>query len=371
MIKSKVLFILHIPPPVNGAALMGQYLKESPLINTNFETDYINLTAAFNLDQIGKRSFAKFWIVLQILKNVLAAIRTKKYDLCYMTLTAKGAGFYKDFLVVLLLKLFRLKIIYHFHNKGVAKSGKKWYNHLLYQITFHKAECILLAPTLFNDVRPYIARSKVYFCANGIPHIAVTDKPLLVNAATMSVCKFLFLSNMMKEKGVLDLLEACKLIKNKKLKFECHFIGAWSDITEQAFNHAVSTLELKNEVKMHGKKYNEDKIEFFNLADVFVFPTYYHNECFPLVLLEAMQFGLPVIATPEGAIAEIVLDKKTGLLIKQKDVNALAAAMIAVLNNPIERKKMGDEGRKRYEELFTLGSFEEKMYSILNTSIQN
>lgn len=41
-----------------------------------------------------------------------------------MTLTAKGAGFYKDFVIILLVKLFKVKIIYHFHNKGVALNSK-------------------------------------------------------------------------------------------------------------------------------------------------------------------------------------------------------------------------------------------------------
>lgn len=47
-----------------------------------------------------------------------------------------------------------------------------------------------------------------------------------------------------------------------------------------------------------------------------MFPTYYHNECFPLVLLEAMQHGLPCISTNEGAISDIVDDGVTGYIVE-------------------------------------------------------
>lgn len=368
-IKSKILFILHIPPPVNGASMVGQFIKESQLINTTFEADYINLTTAFSLDKIGKGGVSKLWIILKILKDVLKTIASKKYDLCYMTLTAKGAGFYKDFLIVCLLKLFGLNIIYHFHNKGVAISGRKWYNQLLYKITFNHTKCILLAPTLYKDIAAFVANDNVFFCPNGIPDLTGRAESTRLDLESSKIFTFLFLSNMMEEKGVFKLLQACALLKAKHFRFKCNFIGAWSDITEDSFKQMVEVLAIDEEVTMYGKKYNAEKIGYFKDADAFVFPTYYHNECFPLVLLEAMQFGLPIISTPEGAIAEMVIDKQTGLLTPQKDIKALAEAMEYMLTHSGESKAMGIAGRKRYEQEFTLSTFEENICSILNKSL--
>ncbi|GAL71321.1 hypothetical protein [Jejuia pallidilutea] len=121
---SRILFILHIPPPINGAALVGKYIKDSEIINTRFETQYVNLTASFSLEKIGKGGIEKFKHIFDIVRNVVKTLKQNKYDLCYMTLTAKGAGFYKDFVIILLVKLFKVKIIYHFHNKGVALNSK-------------------------------------------------------------------------------------------------------------------------------------------------------------------------------------------------------------------------------------------------------
>ncbi|WP_282132737.1 glycosyltransferase family 4 protein [Cellulophaga baltica] len=368
--KPKILFIMHIPPPVNGAALVGQYIKNSKIINKDIDSDYINLTASFSLEKIGKGGYNKIKIILSILKKVFTSLKANDYDLCYMTLTAKGAGFYKDFLIVLLLKLFRVKAIYHFHNKGVSKSSQKWFNNFLYKITFKNTKCILLAPSLYKDIQRYVPEENVFFCPNGIPKLQTKDEITKIENSVITPCKFLFLSNMMEEKGVLELLKACSILKKEGYPFNCDFIGAWSDITEDVFMHTIHSLSLENNVTFHGKKYNQDKVEFFETSDVFVFPTYYHNECFPLVLLEAMQFGLPIISTPEGAIEEIVLNNATGLIIEQQNVDALAKAMKFMLKNPSIRKQYGLAGKKRFQENFTLDIFEKKISFILKNTLK-
>ncbi|WP_298487928.1 glycosyltransferase family 4 protein [uncultured Maribacter sp.] len=366
--KPKILFILHIPPPIYGAALVGKFIKDSLLINTKVDADYINLTSSFNLNQIGKGGLAKFKVIYKIFKEVLIALRSKKYDCYYMTLTAKGAGFYKDFLIILLLKLNRCKIIYHFHNKGVAENSKKWYNHFLYKIAFNNVKCILLAPNLYQDIKRYVSINHVFICNNGIPKMTPDT---VLNLHNKEVCKFLFLSNMMEEKGVFELLEACKILKDKNLNFNCVFVGAWTDINETLFLKKVKSLGLMQNVCVHGKKYNAERISYLQDADVIVLPTYYHNECFPLVLLEAMQFGLPVISTPEGAISEIVVEGKTGFLTPQKEPKALAEAMEYLLTHPTERITMGKEGKKRYEKHYTIDTFEQRMLEILKATIKS
>ena len=367
MTKKKVLFILHIPPPINGAAMVGQYIKESSTINKAFDADYINLATSFHLDQIGKGGFKKLAATFKILKMVFNATRQKDYDLCYLTLTAKGVGFYKDFLVVLLLKLMRKKIIYHFHNKGVAENRKNRLNDLLYKITFNNTQSILLSPLLFNDIAHYVASKDVYFCANGVEDI---DGSLIgLNPVEEWPCKLLFLSNMMAEKGVWVLLEACAMLKKKGLNFECHFIGAWSDVTKLNFESEITKLGLSDVVFAHGKKYGADKVSFFKEAGIFVFPTYYHNECFPLVLLEAMQYGKPVVSTAEGGIADIINDGVTGVLVPRRDAQSLAGKLEVLITNWSMRIEMGSQGRKRYEQLFTLNKFEQNLKEILNEAI--
>jgi len=367
--EKKILFILHVPPPINGAAIVGQLIKNSDVINDAFVCDYINLTTSFSLGTIGKSNIGKLLTVFRIAFRTVKALLRTDYNLCYMTLTAKGPGFYKDFLIVLLLKAFGKNLIYHFHNKGVAENGKNRLNDLMYRITFRNAKCILLSPTLYGDVNRYVKEENAYFCANGIPDVGqVVQSPKRVNRKG-TPCRFLFLSNMMEEKGVLILLEACKILKQKELNFECHFIGAWSDITEGIFQKTVTSLNIKDKIFVHGKKYGTDKLHFFRKADVFVFPTYYHNECFPLVLLEAMQFALPIVTTFEGGIPDLVKDSETAILVPTRDSNSLAKELEKLLIDSSLRNIMGIKARRRYEELFTFSIFEKNLRDILQLEI--
>jgi len=363
IMKKKVLFILHIPPPVHGAAMVGSFIKESKRVNETFDADYINLTTSFELDKIGKGGFDKFIAVLKIQARISKALIATDYDLCYMTLTAKGPGFFKDLFMVGILKVFRKKILYHFHNKGVKENDKGSLRRLLYRFAFKNTQSILLSPELYDDISDYVSRDDIYFCPNGIPDVAGKISKNTVLENPKPVCRFLFLSNMMLQKGVLMLLKACFHLKNRNLSFECHFVGAWSDVSETDFRKRVDEYDISEHILTHGKKYGNDKVAYLKNADVFVFPTHY--DCFPLVLLEAMQYSLPIISTVEGGIPSIVVDGETGVLIPRKNDLKLADTMEKFILKPDDGIHMGQAGRKRYEEMFTLPVFESNFIDIM------
>src|SRR6476619_5973734 len=225
--KKKILFILHLPPPVHGAAVVGKSIKESVLINDRFDADYINLSTSSSMTEINELKAEKIVKLVRIQSQIVKALFTKKYDLCYVTLNSAGAGFYKDLIAVIILKIFRKKIIYHFHNKGVRENSSGWMNNLLYKFAFHNTKSILLSRNLYTDLKKYVNQRDVYYCPNGVstPAPAMRIETLKNHAGVK--CSLLFLSNMVIDKGVLILLEACKLLKQDGNDFECHFVGAW------------------------------------------------------------------------------------------------------------------------------------------------
>lgn len=180
----------------------------------------------------------------------------------------------------------------------------------------------------------------------------------------------LFLSNLLVDKGVFTLLDACKILKEKGYSFVCNFVGGeTAEIDSARFEQEVKARGLNQIIRYEGKKYGKEKSESFQNADIFVFPTYYSNECFPLVLLEAMQQGLPCISTNEGGISEIIIPDETGCIIKKKSPQELADKIEFLLNNPNKRIDMGNRGFERYKQLFTLKAFEQRIVSILNIAI--
>ncbi len=364
MAKPKILFILHLPPPHHGAAMVGKYIYDSKIINESFEVDFIDLATNRVLNQSGKGSFKKISTFAGIAKNVIAALRKKKYDLCYMTITAQGAGFYKDLVIVSILKIWHSNIIYHFHNKGVSndKSAKA---RMLYNYAFKNTKSILTSRYLYPDIQNYVKPENVFHCLLGIPVInEVSDlNKRLTKAENNAPCRLLFLSNMIVQKGIFVLLEACEQMYNQGLSFECHYVGGWSDVTEEQFKNEIDKKRLTNIVFAHGPKYNEQKQAFYETADIFVFPTHY--DTFGLVNLEAMQNGLPVVSTPEGGIPDIVVQGETGFLVPHDSATLLAEKLTVLIKDPVLRYRMGEKGRQRFFELFTLEIFENNLSQIL------
>src|SRR5687768_4892209 len=86
-------------------------------------------------------------------------------------------------------------------------------------------------------------------------------------------------------------------------------------------------------------------------ADVFALPSW--TEGFPLVVLEAMALGRPVVATAVGGTPELVADGETGLLVPPRDVAALTASLKRVLDDEGLRRRLGEAGRRRVAERFS------------------
>ena len=177
---------------------------------------------------------------------------------------------------------------------------------------------------------------------------------------------FLFLSNMIETKGVYILLEACAFLKRRGYDFRCNFVGQWFDVTQEDFDAKCAHLGVSDCVQAYGAKYGAEKDSFLLNTDALVFPTYYPSETFGLVILEAMQFSLPVISTNEAAIPDIIETGTTGWIVEKQNPLALAEKMEWMLTHPQESIQMGKSGRARFEQYYTLEHFEMRMLKLLN-----
>jgi glycosyltransferase involved in cell wall biosynthesis len=361
---NKILFILHLPPPVHGAAIVGKYIQQSEFINSSFECSFINLSTSKHLRDIGENGFKKMLYILKLYYKVLSALFKKRFDLCYLTINSKGTGFYKEMVIVFLLKIFRCNIVYHYHNKGVSQRQSNFFINYLYHFQFKNASVILLSKLLYPDIAKYLPPEKVYYCPNGIPDFEKINIDFLhYNRLICGTPKILFLSNMMKSKGVFTLLEASKILYDKGIKFKTLFVGEWFDIKELEFYTYVIENHLEENVIYLGKKNDGDKEAVLKEVKIFVHPT--QDDCFPLVILEAMQYGLPIISTYEGAIPELIQDGVSGILIPKNNPKLLADKIEFLINQDSTCYTMGQKGITRFKELYTINKFENNFVSTL------
>ena len=135
---------------------------------------------------------------------------------------------------------------------------------------------------------------------------------------------------------------------------------------EKGLTALSAKLGLHDTVTWNGQVSGEEKWDFFRQADIFCFPTFYRTEGFPVVLLEAMMFGLPVVSTTWRGIPDMVEDGESGFLVPTQNPRAVADRLGQLIRDPELRNSMGSVGRKRYEEKFTVEKFRLRMEEVLS-----
>jgi glycosyltransferase involved in cell wall biosynthesis len=118
----------------------------------------------------------------------------------------------------------------------------------------------------------------------------------------------------------------------------------------------AKAMQLSEDVIFTGIR--QDVPNILGLLDVFVLPSLW--EGLPIALLEAMAAGLPVVATAVGGTPEVVVEGETGFLVPPRDPEALAEAILRLLREPDLRRRMGEAGRKRVAEHFSVEQMVQK-----------
>jgi glycosyltransferase involved in cell wall biosynthesis len=165
------------------------------------------------------------------------------------------------------------------------------------------------------------------------------------------------LSNLQPSKGIEDVIDALSLINTEQQNLLLTVVGRWRD--EGTKTRCLQKVnEQKLPVTFAGPVYGEEKLEYFSKADVFVFPPR-APEGHPLVLVEAMAAGLPIVSTDQGAITESVIDNENGFIVEPKRPEQIAEKLSWLIKHPAERENMGNYSRNLYHQNFT----REKMIS--------
>jgi glycosyltransferase involved in cell wall biosynthesis len=153
------------------------------------------------------------------------------------------------------------------------------------------------------------------------------------------------------KKGLLDLVEAVHLLRRRGINVEAHLVGAADEWSAASVEYArrlherVTDLGLVGAVHLEGRQDLEGVLRFHRLSHMFVAP-FVETESgdkdgIPTALLEGMSSGLPAVATDAGSIREVVDEGRDGLIVPQRQPEALADAIEALLADPARRAEFG------------------------------
>jgi len=366
--KSRVLSILHRAPPAHGASKVGDFIANNKKINEEYNCYYITIKSSNTIGDIGKISLKKIYLLIELYFRVLWALVIFRPQKIYFTASVRSVAFYRDILLSTLFKIYgfftKVNIYYHYHTKGInafVSHSKK--NLFLTKFFLKNVNLILLSPLLKDDFNKVKTFNKIFYLPNAVDSIIKKedfDDYIKQKYQQVTTVNILYLSNMIKSKGYFEVLQLIKSYKDKNIHF--HFAGAWQKKEDEIeFFNYIREYDLDAIVTFHGFINGKEKDELFRMSHIFMFPTRYKNEAFPLAILEAMSYGLITISTDEGSIPYI-LDSKSAYLIHE--TKALKEALSKALLDVRDREKIFYI-RTRYENNFHTKKFEDNLLGIL------
>lgn len=363
---NEVLVVASTPPPFHGSTVMAERFLEA-LSARGFRSILIRKELSKTIDDIGRLGLGKILRALSLwLRTFWTCLRHPRVKVAVVFITCSPASFLVDFGVAFVLALFRVRSILYTHGIGfrvLAGRGRLW--QMLVAFVLKRSACtVVLGELGKSDLRPWVAEERLVAIPNTIsePNSQAerSDDP----AAPIRV---LYLSTLDPEKGAGVFVEMAAIVHKENSGVEFLLAGQSSSREfDEEIEGRIQTLGLAGIVKKLGPVYGAEKDAVLASADIFVFPTRYRHENFPLVNLEAMAHRLPVVTSDQGCISEQIVDGQTGYIVAPEDLQGLAKRVLELCRNETLRRDMGREGRERFEREYSQAAFADRWEVVLS-----
>ncbi|WP_157446943.1 glycosyltransferase family 4 protein [Cytophaga aurantiaca] len=320
----KILMIGPFPPAVNGVTVSNDFLYKW-LISKGEKVSYINTETGLIASRQGdKISLSKIITFLSIYKHILKVLGK---SVVYMAIGQTFWGLVKYSPFIVLCRLMGIPYILHIHGGYVCKAYEKMSaskKQLFKNLLQGSKTVIALSTGLSNDLKETFPKANVEVVENFYdPRLIGKSTERSKNEKT----RFLFLSNLMLGKGILDFLDALRILKDKEILFEVAIAGGLEKGIHDTLQQKVN--ELGDSVHFFGLADFEKKKELLYWSDVFVLPTWYIMEGQPLSIIEAYVTGNVVVSTHQGGIADIS-GYDSFFKTEAQNVSALADSLVHV-----------------------------------------
>jgi glycosyltransferase involved in cell wall biosynthesis len=356
----KVLLVGVLPPPVHGQSLATQMLFEADL--APLKKIIIGIHSSKTLATVGKLSYLKALSLIPLVgRTWLAAMRHRPRVLYYTAGSGAWVPFIRDLVFLSLCRPLFCRTLIHYHSGNLVEflSGSRLRSLLGHYIYGRGVWTIRLGE---HCPAPIYNGNLVFDVPNGID--APTGLPSRTPSASFRI---LFLGNLFEEKGVIDLIDAVHALALKHSRpITLSLVGGWpDDATRIKVEQKIAALPINVTCPTPASAYGADKWKALAAHDVLAFPTYYRAENLPLVIIEAMAAGLPVIASDWRGIRSLIKDRVTGLLVPPQDISKLTDALESLANDPALRTSIQKNAHFYYQQHLTAHQFLDSMRHIM------
>jgi len=345
----KVLLVGPFLPPVHGQSLAFTRFVESLedenkiVVNTNLE-DKTKIGKIFNTFKT---------LLLIFIKSIFI-----KYDVVYFTCSRSFLGSIKDILLINLVSLKKVKIVNHLHGsdfKEFLDNSPKSYRKILIK-SYAKVNISIVL----------LDKMKSQF--DNFPNMTIEvvpnfyDKELneeLVNKEEDTI-NLVYLSNIMSSKGIFELIEAFNKLSKGYTNIYLTIAGGYIadeymsiEEVREKFEHKISQ---NDKIKYIGKTFGKEKAKLLQESNIFVLPSYYKSEAFPISIIEAMACGNAIVTTNYKYLPEVVR-RDNGVLVEPKNVNSLIGGIERLIINKDELRTIQNHNQKEAQNKYSLNQY--------------
>jgi glycosyltransferase involved in cell wall biosynthesis len=289
------------PPPWHGQAVATQILFEHDW--PGFEVHRLRMEFSEEMVEVGRFQWKKIRHLFQLIRRARAVLREHPgCVLFYPPASAKWIPFVRDVIFLACVRPLAGSTVFIFHASGLpvfVESG--WIRRRFGRLVYGQAEVALeVAQELVAPHDVFAARSWQWCpCAIEVPAIERPGRP------PGSPLTVLFVASLQEGKGVLEVLRTAAVLKaqGRGRDFRFRIVGKWfSSDFELDARHLATELEVDGMIDFVGQLTGDEKWRAYAEADVFFFPTHYESEATPIVLMEALGMGLPLLTTEWAGI---------------------------------------------------------------------
>ena len=339
---SRVLLVGKGPPDRGGIPSFLADLRSGELARQH-EISFLNV-AHHGRPEGGKASPAN---LARTLRDAVAVWRSARgQEIVHInsalapTVTVLRAG-----LLALAARLRGCAVVVHAHGGNIetwlTTRRTRWVMHFA-MLPTHAVVAVWTAGR--RALAGALGEERVWLIDNGVDPSRYADPE-----PTHRPPRVLYVGLLTPRKGVLDLIEASRMLHDEGTDHELLLLGGTPDEGPAAAEpvHAAA----RGHATLLGTRLPEEMPEAYARADIFCLPSWW--EAMPLSVLEAMAGGLPVVATRVGDVARLVVEGETGYVVAPQSPAELAAALRELLADPDRRRRMGKAGRRRVEQHFS------------------
>jgi glycosyltransferase involved in cell wall biosynthesis len=344
--KPHILMMGQTPPPWHGQAVATQILFDHDW--PEFVVHRLRMEFSEEMVEVGRFQWKKIRHLFHLITKARDTLAENPGTvLFYPPASAKWVPFLRDVIFLSAVRPLAHSTVFIFHASGlpVFVNGG-WIRRAFGRLAYGDANVALEVAQ--EDLPPHSAfeaRSWLWCpCAIDVPRIGKRRRS---NGEALTV---LFVGSLQEGKGVLEILRTASLLQKsgRTHDFKFRIVGKWfSPEFERDVRHLVAELAVAEMVAFDGQLTGDDKWRAYADSDVFFFPTHYASEATPIVLMEALGMGLPIVSTRWAGIPAMLEGCCTASLLPIKSPELYASALEALFSS-CENPEMTEKASKEY-----------------------